>query len=254
MVSPLRNSLAKLSIVAGLTVSSLACIPPVGATTSTASTAPTDSPGSGGMLLPQLGSDVPADFETTGYFSNHFSLIAKNLTGMVDFYTTVFGFRRFLTVPVTDRVSFTYMGHAHGGHNGTGYQTAAELAREKNNSGGLMELVHVNVTDNDIPASSDETNTFSHIGIVVPDIEATQERLDKYSGFEMLKRLNDPVPRTGRLANALNLGENVVKQLGEKEFAQVVGVFDVINKPFIFVADPDGNVLEIQPQEEMFSQ
>jgi lactoylglutathione lyase len=101
--------------------------------------------------MPELGSDMPADLETTGYFSKHFSFIAKNLTGMVDFYTTIFGFRHFITIPVSEHVSFIYMGHAHGARNGSGYQTAAELAREKNNAAGLLELVYVNVTDNDIP-------------------------------------------------------------------------------------------------------
>jgi lactoylglutathione lyase len=103
------------------------------------------------------------------------------------------------------------------------------------------------------PATTDATNTFSHVGVVVPDIEATQARLDQYSGYEMLKRLNDPVPRSCKLANAMNLGENVVAQLYDEEFQQILAIFDVINAPFIFVADPDGNVVEIQPQEEIFS-
>lgn len=40
--------------------------------------------------------------------------------------------------------------------------------------------------------------------------------------------------------------------MGHEEFQPTFGVFDSIGRSFIFVAGPDGNALEIQPQKETY--
>ncbi|KAM0286471.1 hypothetical protein ACHAQH_000897 [Verticillium albo-atrum] len=138
---------------------------------------------------------------------------------------------------------------SHGGRNGTGYQTTKELNRQKNNIEGLLELIHVDVPVHDLSASSITPNTFAHIGMVVPDIEATQARLDAYPGINILKRSGAELQREGGIANATSLGPEAVAQPDQEEVDLILSVLRPLNKPLIFVADPDGNLIEIQPQE-----
>ena len=140
------------------------------------------------------------------------------------------------------------MGYSHGGKNGTGYQTALELNREKTNTEGLIELIHIDVPDNTLPASMDSPNTFSHIGMVVPDIEAIQGRLDSYQDVKVLKRYGEPLPISSKIAGATGLSKKFVAQLDPEEIALIQGVLTPINEPLIFVEDPDGNLVEIQAQ------
>ncbi|KAF4974807.1 hypothetical protein FZEAL_8331 [Fusarium zealandicum] len=198
---------------------------------------------------PELGTDTPADFATTGYFINHLCINVKNLTASVDFYSAAFGLRKIFTFHISPHYSITYMGHSHGGKNGTGYQTVAELNREKNNAEGLIELVHVDVPVNSIDSSGQRPNTFAHIGMVVPDMEATQTRLDSIPDINILKRLGDRIEMQGEIAGATSLTAEAVSQLGAKELELISAVLGPSNEPLIFVADPDGNIIEIQPQE-----
>ena len=138
------------------------------------------------------------------------------------------------------------MAHAHGGKNGTGYQTAEAMNREKNNREGLLELVSLSVPGWNLPASSKVPNTFAHIGIVVPDIEATQERLQKM-GANIVKNFGEPMRLTGAVANATGFGD--LSELDQEEIDLFLKVMDVSNTPLIFVADPDGNLVEVQGQE-----
>lgn len=48
--------------------------------------------------------------------------------------------RHIFTVDLSEDFAIMYMGHAQGGRNGTGFQTGAEMARDKNNMAGLVEL------------------------------------------------------------------------------------------------------------------
>lgn len=199
--------------------------------------------------FPEVGSDIASDPATTGYFINHLCLNVMNLTASMDFYTEIFGLRHILTLHVSEHFSITYLGHSHGGKNGTGYQTAEELNREKNNAEGLLELVHLDTPDNSLPASTRIANTFGHIGMVVPDILATQARLDAYPGVEIIKRTDDDLKVPSDIATATSLSPKKIAQLSQAERDLILGVLTPFNKPLIFVNDPDGNLIEIQPQE-----
>jgi lactoylglutathione lyase len=210
---------------------SIACIPPTNDT-------------SGGI---QFGSDEPADPATTGYFINHFSLNTKNLTACIDFYTGVFGLRHMFSLPASEHLTIAYLGHAQGGRNGIGYQTSEEMVRGQTNSAGLIEVIHLDIPNEDIPASSEKTNTFGHIGVVVPDTEAAQARLENYPGVRILKRVGDPTPSEGEIAIANGFPPSAWEQISIKERAIIEATLSEINLRFLYVADPDGNILEVQP-------
>ena len=200
----------------------------------------------------ELGSDTPADPATLGYYSNHISLNVRNLTASIDFYARAFGYRHIFTMQPSDSLRIAYLGHSQGGRNGTGYQTAAELSRDKNNLAGLLEMISIDVdlAEGDLPKpSSERTNTFGHVGMIVPDIEAAQARLEALGDVEILKRCGEPIPRGGKLAMAQGFSPEVVEKLGD-EFGVILEVMDVLNDRFVFVVDPDGNIVEIQPREE----
>jgi lactoylglutathione lyase len=86
------------------------------------------------------GDDGPADVATTGYFVNHVALLVSNMTATREWYTKVFGMRHIFTVDLSEYYQIMYMGHSQGGRNGTGFQSGAEMNRDKNNMAGLMEF------------------------------------------------------------------------------------------------------------------
>lgn len=196
---------------------------------------------------PIHGPDTPSDPDTIGYFINHFALNVNNLTRSMDFYTDMFGMRHMFTYYLTPHISVTYMSHSQGGRNGTGYQTTDELLRFKNNNGGHIEFVHMNVTGKDTPGSAIKASTFSHVGIIVPDVKATQDRLEK-NCVTIYKRIGEPMPSDGPLADKYNLGD--ATNLSDKEFKEFQDAMSELNQLNIFAADPDGNLLEILPLNE----
>jgi lactoylglutathione lyase len=225
---------------------------PLLATLASACLPPTTPPSNGTQPqypYPIVGSDEPADIATTSYFSNHLSLNVHNLTRSLEFYNRVFGLRELFTLRVSEHYSIAYMAHQHGGKNGTGYQTTAELLREQRNAQGLIELVHVDVSTNSITSSSQRPNTFGHIGIIVPDIEATQKRLETFPDVNIIKAFGEDVSQEGAVANATSLGPEEQAQLDEEEIALILATIRGITKPIIFAEDPDGNLLEIMAQE-----
>ncbi|KAJ4247795.1 hypothetical protein NW762_013004 [Fusarium torreyae] len=202
---------------------------------------------------PELGSDEPADWATLGYNINHFSLNIKNLTASVEFYSNVFGLRKLFTLQVSKTYSITYIGHSHGGKNGTGYQTAAELNREKNNAQGLIELIHVDVPNNHIEGTYKRPSTFGHIGLVVPDAQKVQERLDTMPHVQVLKKYGEPLESFDSVVGpALGLSPEVVAQLDQEERDSILGGMGPSLVPLIYVVDPDDNFIEIQSQEATF--
>ncbi|KAK7433328.1 hypothetical protein QQZ08_000267 [Neonectria magnoliae] len=182
---------------------------------------------------PELGSDEASDPATTGYFINHLCLNVKNLTESVNFYTEIFGLRKILTLHVSEHYSITYLGHSHGGKN--------DLRRAQP---GEEQCV------NDLPASTKIPNTFGHIGMVVPDIKATQARLEAYGdSVEIIKSYDQNLFLPSDIATATSLSPDAVAQLSKEELDFILSVLIPFNKPLIFVNDPDGNMIEIQPQE-----
>lgn len=191
-----------------------------------------------------LHDDCPADAATLGFTINHFCLISKNLTTTEQFYGTVLGMRRLFTYHASDKYDVLYMGNSHGGKNGTGYQSGAELNNQKNNIEGLIEFFYIHDGDANLTASAVVPNTFSHIGLVVPDIVAAQERFETY-GVKILKRFGDlPQNEPGPLANAYGL--SVLTAIEREQAIQGIAGFGFGN--FVIIEDPDGNVLEVQQQ------
>lgn len=142
----------------------------------------------------------------------------------------------------------TYMGYSQGGRNGTGFQTGAEMAVAKNNMYGLLELVQFNVSDDRLIASTERTNTFGHVGLVVPDVAEAQTYLEA-RGVAILKRVGEAVEDfTGPVPNSMGIGEFAGLHLEAKRAlvkAQGLIGFEM----FLMVTDPDGNVVEIQQQD-----
>ena len=201
--------------------------------------------------LPPLkwGSDAAADPVTTGYFINHFSLNVKNLTASLDFYSEAFGLRHIFTMQASEHLSIAYMGHAQGGRNGTGYQTTEEINREKNTNAGLVEMIHLDVPEKDLPSSAETPNSFGHIGFVVPDIEATQAHLESLGSCKILKRVGEATPSTGPIANANGFAKVAWDQIDAEEKKIINQVVSAVNLRFVYLQDPDGNLVEVQPQD-----
>lgn len=186
-----------------------------------------------------LGTDVASDPATLGYMVNHVCLNVQSAEESIDWYEAVFGLRLIFTQRVSEHFSISYMGHAAGGRNGTGFQTAAEMNRDKNNREGMLELVSVEGVGWDVQKTS---NGLSHGGVVVPDIEGFQKRLDGMDNVKVVKAFGE-APSTAMPSYA---------GLAALDQAEQDAIFEVIhdsNLPLIFVADPSGNVWEIQGQE-----
>ncbi|RYP33717.1 hypothetical protein DL767_004646 [Monosporascus sp. MG133] len=185
-----------------------------------------------------------ADPTTTGFYLNHVGLHVRDLDRSLKFYNSVFGFRHMYTVQVSEHFYFAYMGHSSGGKNGTGYQTTPDLVAQQVNSQGLLELIYAEVSDGDIPASTESPNTFSHLGIAVPSVQDAQQRL-KDHGVTIYKGIGEPFPSDGPLNNAVALQ---AAKFSAEEFTNVLAIMSQFSTNHIMAADPDGNLLEIVPQ------
>ena len=193
------------------------------------------------------GDDAPADPKTTGYFINHLCLNVRNASASIDFYTRAFGLRLMFTQHVSEHFSISYMGHAHGGRNGTGYQSADEMNRQKNNIEGLLELLHLDVPEWALPAGVKTPNTFHHIGMVVPNVTDTQARLEEM-GATIYKAAGAEFTLDGPFVEAAGLAA-AGDFVSQEERDLILASLGPLNKPLIFAADPDGNIIEIQNQE-----
>ncbi|OQE45904.1 hypothetical protein PENCOP_c001G08290 [Penicillium coprophilum] len=195
-----------------------------------------------------IGTDGPAPEATRGFALNHIGLLTINLSAMKHFYGTILGMRTIFDAQVTPEYTVTYMGYAQGGRNGTGFQTGAEMTAAKNNMYGLLELVQFNVSDDRLVASTERTNTFGHVGLVVPDVVEAQTYLEAL-GVRVLKRVGQAVEDfTGPVPNSMGIGEFAGLHLAAKRAlvkAQGLIGFEM----FLMVTDPDGNVVEIQQQD-----
>lgn len=189
-----------------------------------------------------LGTDGPADPATTGYTLNHLGLIISNATATLHFYGKILGMRHIFTFHASPAYSIIYMSYSHGGKNGTAYQTGAELYSQKTNSEGLIEFIYPSNATMGLEASTARANTFSHVGIVVPDVRKTESRMREF-GVEILKGVgifpegNDPA------AGVFGLGDGEVAAEEALEGIRMIGFED-----FLIVKDPDGNAVEIQQQ------
>lgn len=181
------------------------------------------------------GNDTPADPATAGYFINHFALNVNNLTRSLDFYTQVFGLRHMFSYYITPHLSVTYLGHAQGGRDGMGYQTSSEMLRHKQNSAGLVELIHFNGGGDPIPGGDVRVSTFGHVGIIVPDPNATAQRLREY-GATVYKDIGGEWPSEGPIGSPFALGD--ASGLSEEGWQDIRREMGKLNQLNVFAADP----------------
>jgi lactoylglutathione lyase len=193
-----------------------------------------------------VGSDGPALPETLGFALNHFSLIVSDLEASMHFYGTILGMRHMFTAHLSPTYSVTYMAHSHGGRNGTGFQTGEELLREKNNANGLIEFQYLaDAADaEERLASTRRANTFSHVGLIVPDLLKAQEWFDEM-GVKVTKRIGTPAGNIDSVENALGIGREALTNETERALL-VEGQFMVGFPQLLTIEDPDGNMLEVQ--------
>lgn len=194
----------------------------------------------------QVGTDGPADPATTGYTMNHFAMIVNDINATRHFYGDILGMRHIFTFQATPDYSITYMGYPSGVKNGTGYQTGEEMLAEKNNREGLVEFLYLNKGNSNefgkVPPTTAARNTFSHVGLVVPDVLQAQQRLNSF-GVEIVKGVGKDLSTNAGVAQAYGLGEDAME---DQVIAQ--GIKTIGFEKFLLVADPDGNLVEIQQQ------
>jgi lactoylglutathione lyase len=193
-----------------------------------------------------VGTDGPAHPETLGFFLNHLSLIVSNLTASKEFYGNVLGMRHMFTAQLSPHYSVTYMGHAQGGRNGTGFQTGEELLRNKNNAAGLLEFQFLDgaADQEERVASTRRSNTFSHLGLIVPSLEKAQEWFDSH-GVNVTKRIGETAGENESVRNALGIGEAALTNQTEEGLLEQ-GQEMVGFPQLLVVEDPDGNMIEVQ--------
>ncbi|KAI1261745.1 hypothetical protein F5Y18DRAFT_400337 [Xylariaceae sp. FL1019] len=197
------------------------------------------------LLIGPEGSDP----DTVGFFINHSSMNVKNFTRSVNFYRDVFGMRLLYTLQATEHYSITNMGHSSGGNNGTGYESTKTMIDNLTNMKGQIELLYLNVPGaEDLPAATETTQTYSHLGFVAPDILAMQARLESYN-VPIHKRSGDPYPATGPASIGAGFDEKQRKMLSDEEFDNINNIQSQLHSTSIFCSDPDGNLLEVRPQE-----
>jgi lactoylglutathione lyase len=186
-----------------------------------------------------VGTDDPQPHETKGYMFNHVGISTRNLTASKHFYGTVLGMRTVFTLTLTPTYSVTYMSYEHGGANGTGYQSAEEMMREKNNGHGLVSILEF--PNEPVEASRRLAVPFAHLGMVVPSLVETQARLESF-GVPIAVEWDEPIPRDPvAVAARFGLGTGV------PELEQIAAGPNLPGVPKeILVQDPDGNVIEIQ--------
>jgi lactoylglutathione lyase len=189
-----------------------------------------------------LGTDGPADPSTNGYTLNHFSLIINNITSTLHFYGKILGMRHIFTFHASPAYDIIYMGYSHGGKNGSAYQTGEQLYSQKTNSEGLIEFIYPKNATTRLEASTVKANTFSHVGIVVPDVRKAEERMKEF-GVEILKGVGQFPSPDDPAAKAFGLGDSVEVAEAALEGIRLIGFED-----FLIVVDPDGNAVEIQQQ------
>jgi lactoylglutathione lyase len=193
-----------------------------------------------------IGTDGPAQPETLGFFLNHLSLIVSNLTASKEFYGNVLGMRHIFTAQLSPHYSVTYMGHAQGGHNGTGFQTGEELLRNKNNAAGLLEFQFLDdaADQEERLASTRRVNTFSHLGLIVPSLEKAQEWFDSH-GVNVTKRIGETADEKNSVRNAFGIGDAALTNQTEEALLSQ-GQAMVGFPQLVIIEDPDGNMIEVQ--------
>jgi lactoylglutathione lyase len=184
-----------------------------------------------------IGTDPPAPQSTHGYSLNHFALVVYDITSMRHFYGAVLGMRHIMTYQVSPTYSVTYMGYP---MSGSGFQTGEELFHDLTRRDGLLEFLH----RNDIVQTRKDgrIGRFSHMGIVVPDVGATEKRMKEF-GVSILKGLGaDTIEPDSSVAEWWGLDHAHVLDVR-------MGAKDMEWGNILLVIDPDGNVVEVKERK-----
>ncbi|KAF2161583.1 hypothetical protein M409DRAFT_27978 [Zasmidium cellare ATCC 36951] len=227
------SSIASLAILltSSLLIPTRACAPPVNASDAF-----------------RIGQDGPADVATLGYSLNHFSLLVNDIDASMHFYNKILGMRHVFTFQATPEYSIHYLSFSQGGSNGTGYQTGEALLAQKSNTMGQLELIYrknCNSSDHSaIPATTQYVNTFSHVGLIVPDIRSFQRRMEKFKVPILKKTGETSFDDEVRGARAFGFGSDI--QAGRMT---VMALTAIGFEKFAIVVDPDGNTVEVQPEQ-----
>jgi lactoylglutathione lyase len=190
---------------------------------------------------------------TIGFKINHLSIIVSDLAASMRFNTTVLGMREIFTYHATSYFKISYLGHPSAGPNGTGYQPPLEMLRDKNNVQGLLELLYFAPNATNPPprlpeASTKKTNTFSHIGLIVPDLNAARQRFLEHN-VTILADVEDPAPDPAKVQAALNAyGAGLLPEGNDEVIQGMIQALTGSGQPAMMIEDPDGNVIEVQPQ------
>ncbi|ETN41124.1 uncharacterized protein HMPREF1541_03059 [Cyphellophora europaea CBS 101466] len=113
------------------------------------------------------------------------------------------------------------------------------MKSDKNNLYGMLELLSMEGVGWDVQKTS---NGLHHGGMVVPDPEGMQKRLNEMDDVKVIKTFGEP-PSTAITPYA------GLAALDQNEQDAVLETISVSNTGLIFVEDPSGNVWEIQGQE-----
>ncbi|KAF9890759.1 Lactoylglutathione lyase [Aspergillus nanangensis] len=210
------------------------------------------SPFEEGVFLPGGANNDPALPETsptTGYRLNHSMLRIRDPKRSLHFYIHIMGMRTVFTMN-TGPFTIYYLGYP------STAEDRADLAawssriadpRNLTQTLGLLELYHIHGSEKPVAEGGVELSTgnsaphlgFGHLGFTVPDVPATLERL-RAEGVAVLKDLGD------------SSRESVPLSSWEEERGVGVGPIHVnyqrLFDQIAFVADPDGYIVELVPQ------
>lgn len=189
-----------------------------------------------------VANDPPADSATAGYTMNHFCLLTHDLEPMMQFYNASLGMRQLFTYTASADYRIAYLGYPHGGDDGKGHQTGAEMLANKGGREGLLEIVEARWQKDGFDSSARRPTTFSHVGVNVPDVRQAEERM-RATGVNILKAVgvDFSIEKLGSVLNAFGLSADLVKARQALAGAQALHLDQVL-----LVADPDGNLVEIQ--------
>lgn len=179
------------------------------------------------------------------YNINHLSLVTNNLTRAITFYEKVIGLQHIFTYNPIPKYHVAYLGH-----NTAGFTSCGEFAQRKSEIKGLVEFLYLEGATNSPLPTMKKPNTYSHFGLVVPDVSVAEERAAEWGG-KLIKKAGEELDVTNNeLANAYGLGVEAIGALDDGELEAIAEAFKDARTGAIqsaFVTDPDGNLIEIQP-------
>ncbi|KAF3910418.1 hypothetical protein ABW20_dc0104968 [Dactylellina cionopaga] len=201
-----------------------------------------------GQFLPnghQTDPPLPSTDPSIGYKLNHLMLRIRCPTASLNFYINLMGMRTVFTMN-TGPFTIYYLGYPQSQTDRDDIPAwASRTCAQLPHTLGLLELYHVHGSENQ-PAGYYSTGNeapnlgFGQVGFTIPDVRAAVERL-KAGGVKVLKDLG------------VSTRESV--PLSEWEEGNGVGKGEIhegygrILSQIAFVADPDGYLVELVPQQ-----